>query len=162
MQKIKLIASVDNNYGIGYENQLLFRNPVDMKMFKDRTTNNIVVMGRKTFESIGKPLPNRVNIVLSSDENYRPENVTVVSSIADVIPETKKYPDKDVFIIGGSTIYEQFIKHADEIILTHLGISAQNVDAYFPVKLMDDYVRARSLYINPNTIVRTYVRKTIR
>ena len=92
---MKMIAACDNNYGIGYQNKLLFRIPEDMKNFSNITKNNVVVMGRKTYESMDcKPLPNRINIVITSDKEYHKEHSNIiVCSIDTLRKELDNYDD---------------------------------------------------------------------
>jgi len=115
---INLIVAVSKNGVIGKENQLPWHLPEDLKHFKKLTTGNVVVMGRKTHQSIGKPLPNRLNVILSRDTKwYNPlgDNCVVCYSIEEVL-ERFKY--RDLFVIGGSEIYNHFLPHTDKIYLT--------------------------------------------
>lgn len=164
MQKIKIIAAIDGNNGIGYKNNLLFRDSDDLKHFKKLTDGQIVVMGRKTFESIGKALPNRTNIVITSDKSYAPQNVAVASSIPEVFEFCKFNTALDVYIIGGQTLYEKFIDKADTIILTKFNNIAENVDTYFPKINEKLYTLKSKLYLKVNVVVNTYIkndRKTV-
>ena len=115
---INIIVATDINGGIGKDNTLPWgRIKEDMKHFKSITTGHTVVMGRKTFESIGKPLPNRHNIVLSKS-NINIEGVDVYNSYKDIIRLHSKNPNDDIFIIGGQSIYQLFKDLADRIYLT--------------------------------------------
>lgn len=139
---ITLIAACDLNLGIGYKNELLVKLPNDMEQFKKKTTGNFVVMGRLTYESIGKPLPKRTNIVLSRDKNYDPHpSVYVYSSIKDVLHEYYSYSEgqAELYVCGGSQIYKDFLPYADKVILTIIENKFQNVDSYFP-RLPDVFV----------------------
>jgi len=129
--KIKMIAAVDLNYGIGKDGKLLFKIPEDMKKFKEFTSDNIVLMGRKTYESIGsKPLHDRINIVISSSKTY--EGIMTFTDLPPAIEHCKSnYPEKDLYIIGGGQIYSQGLKHADEIIITVYN-KEYEADTYFP------------------------------
>lgn len=100
---MNLIACIDNNWGIGYNNNLLFHIPDDLKRFKEITNNKVVVMGRKTFESLPnvKPLPNRINIVITKDKKYRPNSVVVINSFEELLLHLKIYKQENIFIIGG-------------------------------------------------------------
>ena len=113
-----MILATDVNGCIGYKNELVFKAKKDLKRFKDLTTNNIVVMGSKTYESLNfKPLPNRISIVLSRKLNDN--NVHVYSEIDTMLSDMiKYYQDKTIWIIGGAEIYKQFINIVDEIYLT--------------------------------------------
>ncbi|MGD1416534.1 dihydrofolate reductase [Bacillus stercoris] len=128
---ITLVACIDMNNGIGDgEGNLLFDLPRDMKHFKAITTGKIVVMGRKTWESLPvKPLPKRKNYVLTLDEDYKAEGATVLHSIKEVkeLAETK-----EVFVIGGAEIYYQLIDDADKLIITHVHAINRNAKVHFP------------------------------
>jgi len=126
------VVATDLKNGIGKNNQLLCHLPDDLKYFKKITTNNIVVIGRKTFESIGKPLPNRINIVLTHQINLKIEGANVVHSVDEIINDwPQKYPDKKIIIIGGQQIYQLFLPHITEIhrTLIHYKFDA---DTFFP------------------------------
>ena len=139
--KIKLIAATDLHYGIGKNGNLLFKIPEDLRLFKQFTTGNIVLMGRKTFESIGcKPLPDRINIVISSAKKYENEDVMTLDNFKTAVEYCKhNFSDKDLYIIGGGQIYEQGIKYADEVILTKYNKLYEDADTYFPVDIMDNF-----------------------
>ena len=107
---IKLICAISKNNVIGNKNQLPWNISEDLKRFKELTSENIIVMGRKTFESIGRPLPNRKNVVLSNNKNLKIENVEVFNSANDVLNFYKTFSKKkDLFIIGGNFIYLSLI-----------------------------------------------------
>ena len=124
-----LIAAQSKNRVIGKENKLLWSLPADMKHFRDTTKGSVVIMGRKTYESIGRPLPNRINIVISSNKNLLIDGCIVVDSIKKAI--RKAGSNSDVFIIGGGEIYKQCMPLADKIILTEIDKEFEG-DAYFP------------------------------
>ena len=120
---ISLIAAVGKNYELGKDNKLIWHFKKDMEYFKEVTTGKTVVMGRKTYESIGRPLPNRRNIVITSRMLEGVETVKTVDEILDM--------HEDIFIIGGASIYEEFIKYADKIYLTLID-KEYDADTYFP------------------------------
>lgn len=130
---MNLIANVDNNWAIGKNNQLLVRIPADMKFFRETTTGKVVVMGRRTLESFpnGQPLKNRTNIVLTHDQSYQVKDAIVVHSMEELQEELKKYPSDDIFIIGGESIYRQFVDVCDVAHITKVDY-AYDADAYFP------------------------------
>ena len=142
--KIKLIAAVDLRFGIGKDGSLLFKIPEDLRLFKQLTTGNIVLMGRKTFDSIGcKPLPDRINIVISSAKKFENDEVTTFDNMETAVEYSKQnFPDKVLYIIGGGKIYEQGVKYADEIILTKYNTLYEDADTYFPVDIMDNFSEA--------------------
>ena len=139
---MKLIACVDNNWAIGNNRKLLFNIPEDMKNFKKITINSgIVVMGRSTYESIGRPLPNRTNIILSSTMKSA-DNIIVFNSFHELL----KYLSEDktrlenTCIIGGGKIYELFEPYCDEAIITRVDKDIDEVDTYCPnLKLKDNW-----------------------
>ena len=127
------IACVDNNWAIGKNNQLLVKIPADMKFFRETTVGKVVVMGRKTLESFpnGQPLKNRTNIVLTHNRNYKVKDAIVVYSVEELNEELKKYPSEDIYIIGGESIYEQFVDACDVAHITKVDY-AYDADAHFP------------------------------
>ncbi|WP_367607461.1 dihydrofolate reductase [Legionella sp. W05-934-2] len=126
--KLSLIAAVDRNMGIGKGNQLLCHLPNDLKRFKQMTMGKPIVMGRKTFQSIGKPLPGRRNIVISRTESAL-NGVDVYVSIDEALSSCET--DEEVMIIGGATLYQQLIAQADRLYLTHIHASF-DADTFFP------------------------------
>jgi dihydrofolate reductase len=117
---------------IGNENKLPWNIPEDLKRFKELTSNNWIVMGRKTFDSIGRPLPNRKNIVLSKNKNLRIDSVEVFNSPKEVIESYKNNSDqKDLFIIGGTYVYELFLEYSEYLFITHVD-KEYSGDAFFP------------------------------
>lgn len=143
LKRMKAIACVDMNWAIGKDNKLLFRIPKDMEFFKKMTTNNVVIMGNNTFKSMGeKPLPNRINVVLTSSINgmmfINPELIlTDVVSIEDYINSIIENTDKDIYIIGGESIYKRYLNRCSELYLTEVFAKVENADAHFP--FMDIY-----------------------
>ena len=128
-RELTIIAAVSINNVIGNDNKLIWKLSNDLKRFKNLTTNHSVIMGRKTFESLPNPLPNRDNIVITRDVNYSKPNIQVCSSIEDAINLTKT--DTQPFIIGGGEIYSQTINIVDKIELTRVHKEFDG-DAYFP------------------------------
>jgi dihydrofolate reductase len=127
---ISLIVAYDKNRGIGKDNQLVWRQSADLKRFKEITSGKTVVMGRKTFESIGKPLPNRNNIVLTKTRSQIP-GVILISDIEQITEE-------EYFVIGGSEIYKLFIDYVDEIYATLIDCEI-DADSWFPQIDMDNW-----------------------
>lgn len=129
---MKAIAAVSRNWGIGNNGELLFHISADMKFFRRVTTDSVVIMGRKTLESFpsGKPLPNRVNIVLSRAENYRKDGAITVHSVDGAVSEAEKY-GKEIFIIGGAQIYSLFLDRCDECLITRVE-ACPDADSFFP------------------------------
>ncbi len=130
---MNLIAAVDKNWAIGLNNKLLVSIPMDMKFFRETTTGKVVVMGRKTLESFpnGLPLKNRTNIVLTANPDYHVKDAVIVHSEDELREELKKYPSEDIYIIGGESIYRQFVDDCDVAHITKIDY-AYEADAYFP------------------------------
>ena len=128
-RELTIIAAVSINNIIGNKNKLIWKLSNDLKRFRNLTTNHSVIMGRKTFESLPNPLPDRDNIVITRDTNYSKPNIQVCSSIEDAINLTKT--DTQPFIIGGGEIYSQTINIVDKIELTRVHKEFDG-DAYFP------------------------------
>ncbi|WP_396193801.1 dihydrofolate reductase [Flavobacterium sp.] len=126
---ITVIAAVAENNALGKENQLLWHLPDDFKRFKTLTSGHYIIMGRKTFESFPKPLPNRTHVIVSRQSNYQPEGCIVVNSLEKAIEVCPK--TEEVFVIGGGEIYRQSIKVADKLDLTKVHFSFE-ADTYFP------------------------------
>jgi dihydrofolate reductase len=123
------VVAHDKNRLIGGDNKLLWHLPEDLKHFKNLTLNSTVIMGRKTFESIGKPLPKRLNVVLTKDDNFRPNNCMVYDRVQDVVRDFAE--ETRVFIIGGGEIYKQFLPYITRIYVSLVDGEYQG-DTYFP------------------------------
>lgn len=130
---MRLIVAVDENWGIGKENDLLCRISADMKYFRQMTTGHTLVLGRKTLESFPnkKPLPNRNHIVLTKNTDYQAEGVTLCHSIEALQTLLQAYDTDDIFVIGGGSIYEQLLPYCDTAYITHIQ-KAFDADTYFP------------------------------
>ena len=130
---MNLIVAVDENWAIGYKNDLLIRIPADMKMFRQETTGKVVVLGRKTLETFpnGQPLKNRTNIILSTKKDYEVKDAIVVHSIEELLEELKNYPSEDIYIIGGETVYRQMLPYCDVAHVTRIDRKYE-ADAFFP------------------------------
>jgi len=126
---ISMIAAMANNNVIGKDNALPWSQPADLAHFKRTTMGKPIVMGRKTFDSIGRALPGRENIVITRSDDFAPEGVTVVKSIPEALEVSSKHDE--VMIIGGDSIYEQCLPHADTLYITHI-LADIDGDAYFP------------------------------
>src|SRR5699024_5195302 len=128
---ITLIVAMGNNNEIGFNNDMPWHLPNDLKYFKEETMNNVVVMGRKTYESIGKPLPNRKSVVISRQALDLPDEVTVINDLEQIKDIAAQYEDKNVFIIGGAEIYKQTLHMADRLFITKINQTFE-ADAFFP------------------------------
>ena len=129
--KISLIAAISENRALGKDNQLIFKIPEDMKRFKELTSGHPIIMGRKTHESIGRPLPNRTNIVITRDKQFKASGCGIVNSIEDAIKAAERIEKEEIFVIGGGQIYSQAIKFADKLYLT-LVEGEYEADTFFP------------------------------
>ena len=130
---MNVIAAVGNNWAIGYQGSLLVRIPSDQKMFREMTEGKVIVMGRKTLETFPQkqPLKNRINIVLSRNAEFAVKGALVVHSIKELMEELKKYDEEDIFVVGGSSVYEQLLPYCDTAHITKIDYAYQ-ADAYFP------------------------------
>ncbi len=130
--KISLIAAIGQNRELGKDNKLLWHIPADLGRFKKITLGHPVIMGRKTFESIGSPLPNRLNIVVTRNPNFSaPNQVVVCYSLKQALQKAAETKTDEVFIIGGASIYQQAIKKADKLYLTVVEGNF-TADTFFP------------------------------
>jgi len=129
---LSLIAAIGKNNEIGKKNELLWHLPADMKHFKNITSLHTVIMGRKTFESIGRPLPNRKNIVITRNVNYKTKGIEAVKSVEKAIALFEN-SNEEIFFIGGGEIYRQAIKYADKLYITYIDKEFTNADTFFPV-----------------------------
>lgn len=129
--KISIIAAIGENNELGKNNDLIWHLPNDLKFFKSVTTGKTVLMGRNTFWSLPKVLPNRTNIVITDMDEEYPKEVVIYNSI-DAFLEDYKNTEEEVFIIGGASIYSQFINIADKIYLTEVAATCDDAQVYFP------------------------------
>jgi len=143
---ISIISAIGKNNEIGKKNELLWSLPADMKHFKEITLGHSVIMGQKTFESIGKPLSNRRNIVITLDKNYLSHGVDVVYSLeelSDLLQKTSTSTEEH-FIIGGGQIYKLFIEKADKLYITHVDVEFPDADTYFPLIDLNKWQKVKS------------------
>jgi len=129
--KISLIAAIDRKKGLGKNNQLLFNIPQDLQNFKRLTLNHPVIMGRKTYQSIGRPLSNRTNIIITRNKKYDTPGCHIVYSLQEAIKLAQSLDNQEIFIIGGGQIYSQAIDLADKLYLT-LVKGFYPADTFFP------------------------------
>ncbi|MDM1044156.1 dihydrofolate reductase [Myroides sp. 1354] len=127
---ITLIAAIAENRVLGKDNAIIWHLPDDFKHFKTLTSHHYIIMGRKTFESFPKPLPNRTHVIITRQQDYAvPENCIVVHSLREALTLTQN--EEEVFVIGGGEIYHQALEHADQLELTQIHASFDG-DAFFP------------------------------
>jgi len=138
---MNLIAAVDENWGIGCQGKLLVQIPSDMKSFREMTAHKVVVMGRKTLESLpnGLPLAGRTNLILTSNPSYQVRNALVFHSVDEVLREVQHYSSEDVYIIGGESVYRQFLPFCDTAHITKI-MEKYEADVFFPnLDKMEDW-----------------------
>lgn len=128
---LSLIAIIGKNRELGKDNKLIWNIPSDLKRFRQITKGHPVIMGRKTYESIGHPLPARQNIVISSNPSFSVEGVVLVRSLDEAIDVAKPSGSEEIFVIGGGNVYAQAINRADRLYLTVVEASA-DADTFFP------------------------------
>ena len=160
--ELTIIVAASANNVIGFDNKLIWNIPKDLKRFKELTQGHSVIMGRKTFESLTSPLPNRRNIVVTRNKDYSPEGIEVFSSIEDAIDVCRD--DLQPFIIGGGEIYSQTINLVDKIELTRVYKDYQG-DAFFPDIPLDKFELVSELvnYLDDDSNTKysflTYIKK---
>ena len=139
---MNLIVAVDKNWGIGYKGTQPVEIPMDRKFFRETTSGKVVVLGRKTLETFpnGLPLMNRTNIILTENKEFKAKGAIVCHSMEDALEELKNYEDDDIYIIGGESIYRQFLPYCNVAHVTKIDYTYQ-VDRYFPnLDEMKDWV----------------------
>lgn len=164
---MKAIVAVDLNWGIGCGGKLLQPIPEDMKFFKEKTIGNVVVMGRETFESLPgkKPLKDRVNIVLSRSESFNDDSLIICNSIDETLKELQKYENDKIFIIGGETVYKQFLPYCEELYVTKI-LNEYEADRFFPnIDIMSnwDLIKESEVkeYNNVRYVFSTYINNSL-
>lgn len=154
------IVAISKNYAIGKDGKLPWHYPADLKFFKETTTGNAVVMGSNTWRSIGRPLPNRLNIVLSKTGKVdTPASVMKLNSKAEVI-ELSKYLNRDIFIIGGAKTYAELADIIDHWLVTMIPETIEDADTFMPREFLTEFSEIGSQQLEDSLIVRKYARKT--
>jgi len=147
--KISIIVAVADNGVIGSDNQLIWHLSDDLKNFKKITSGHIIIMGRKTYESIGRPLPNRTNIILSRIKNYDVEGCIVFHSLDEALTFSRERGEEEVFIIGGEAVYNAAYEIADKLYLTKVHASPAG-DAFFKQIRFEHWNQISKVYIPKN------------
>ncbi|MFA5773077.1 MAG: dihydrofolate reductase [Candidatus Paceibacterota bacterium] len=131
---LSIISAIGKNNEIGKGNALLWDLPADMKHFRETTSGHTVIMGQKTFESIGRPLPNRRNIILTKDADFKSEGIEIVYGVDELMEllEKTEPEDSECFIIGGGQIYKLFMDKVDKLYITHVEVEFPDADTFFP------------------------------
>ena len=131
---ISLIAAIGKNNELGKNNTLVWSMPTDLKYFREKTMGHPVIMGRKTFESIGRPMPNRRNIIITRALDYKKDGIEVVNSLDQAInsARTPLADNEEIFIIGGEEIFKQAMPLAERLYITHIEAQDKDADTFFP------------------------------
>lgn len=145
---ISIVVAVAENNVIGKENQLIWHLPADLRHFKQLTMGHPIVMGRKTYESIGKPLPGRTSIIITRQKGYTAQGCIVVNSIAEALEKAKAL-DEQVYIIGGAEIYRQALPFTDTIYLTKVHHTFEG-DTFFPELAEAEWKEASAYHHDPD------------
>lgn len=131
--QVSMIAVTNQDRALGYRNQLLWNLPGDLQHFKKITSGHVVVMGEKTFNSLGRPLPQRKNIVITNNPEFRSPGIEIVYSIEEAVRKANELEiNGEWFVIGGGSIYTQMLKYVDKLYLTLIDDQPANVDTFFP------------------------------
>lgn len=155
---ISAIAAIGKNRELGKNGNLIWRIKEDMRHFKDVTKGHPIIMGRKTFESIGKPLPNRTNIIITRNANYKADGCIIVQSVEDAIEQAKKHDDQEIFIIGGAEIYKLALPLTDRLYLTIVDAEDNQAHVFFPNYSNYKLIKKQELNTNPKISIQTYQR----
>jgi len=153
------IAAVDRKGAIGKGGKLPWHYSADMKFFRETTTGHAVVMGRKTWLTIGKPLKNRLNIVLSRDSNIEPQESLIVLSDIESVISINNSLTTDLFVIGGAQIYQAFLPHIEKWIITEVPLTVSGADAFMPEGYLEGFKKTESKSIGDDLVVEYFIRK---
>lgn len=145
---VSLIAAIGKNRELGKDNQMLWHIREDFKHFKETTMGHTLLMGRKTFESIGRPLPGRQTLILTRDESYQQNDCVTVHSIDEALNYAKTKGEDHLFIAGGGEVYGQFLPLCDQLILSHVDFEGE-ADAFFPKVNYSDWSIASEKQFSP-------------
>jgi dihydrofolate reductase len=154
MTMITAIAAVARNGAIGKGGQMPWHYSADLKFFRETTTGHVVVMGRKTWSALGKPLKNRINVVLTRDRDLEvPEGVVVHHSVEEIL---KQFATSEVFIIGGSQIYSLFQPYIQRWLITEVPLTVVDADAFMPENYLEGFVEVESRKLDDELVVKEY------
>ena len=154
------IVAISKNYAIGKDRKLPWHYSADLKFFRETTTGNAVVMGANTWRSIGKPLPNRLNVVLSRSNVETPPEVMKLNGVDEVV-ELSKLLVKDVFIIGGARTYEAFADVIEKWIVTFVPETIEGADTFMPENFLDGFEIEKTVDLGDDLLVKILHRKQI-
>ena len=153
------IVAVDRNGAIGKGGRLPWHYSADMKFFRETTTGNACVMGYKTWLTLGRPLKNRLNIVLSRQSEIEAQDGLVVLRQPEFALSLNKYLAGDLFVIGGATIYETFLPYIEKWIVTEVPLAVQGADAFMPMDYLDGFKNVGSRKLDEELVVKFYERE---
>ncbi len=153
------IAAVDRKNAIGKGGKLPWHYSADMKFFRETTTGHAVVMGRKTWLTIGKPLKDRLNIVLSRDSSIEPQDSLLVLTDVDSVISFNNSLTTDLFVIGGGQIYQAFLPHIEKWIITEVPLTVSGADAFMPDGYLEGFEEVDSKTLEDDLIVQFYERR---
>ena len=152
------IVAVDRNGAIGKGGKLPWHYSADMKFFKETTTGNAVVMGHNTWQSLKKPLPNRVNIVLSRKSEIEPQDSVLVLRDLESVLATAKEIQTDLYVIGGEQVYQSFLPYIEKWLVTEVPLTIEEADAFVPANYLEGFTLSDSRELDENLIARFYER----
>jgi dihydrofolate reductase len=152
------IVAVDRNGAIGKGGKLPWHYSTDMKFFKETTTGNAVVMGHNTWRSLKKPLPNRLNIVLSRQSDIEPQESLLVLRSVESVLSTARVLETDLYVIGGEQVYRSFLPYIDKWIVTEVPLTIEDADAFVPANYLEGFRAVESKELEANLIARFYER----
>ena len=153
------IVAVDRNGAIGKGGKLPWHYSADMKFFKETTTGNAVVMGHNTWRSLKKPLPHRLNIVLSRQSEIEPQESLLVLRSVESVLSSARILDTDLYVIGGEQVYRSFLPNIDKWIVTEVPLTIEGADAYIPKDYLEGFRAVQSRELDDNLIARFYERQ---
>ncbi|HEY0430396.1 MAG TPA: dihydrofolate reductase [Pyrinomonadaceae bacterium] len=153
------IVAVDRNGAIGKDGKLPWHYSADMKFFKETTTGNAVVMGHNTWRSLKKPLPNRLNIVLSRKAEIEPQESLVVLRDVESVLEKAKELNCDLYVIGGEQVYRSFLPHIEKWFVTEVPLTVEDADAFVPENYPEGFTLSKSMRISEELVVSVFIRK---
>lgn len=153
------IIAVSKNYAIGKDGKLPWHYPEDLKFFKETTIGNAIVMGSNTWRSIGRPLPNRLNIVLSRSGNVDTPTTVMKLNTVDEVVELSKYLNRDVFVIGGAKTYEAFADILDKWIVTYIPETIEGADTFVPENFLDGFEVEKTVHLTADLHAKILHRK---
>ena len=153
------IAAVDRKNAIGKRGKLPWHYSADMKFFRETTTGHAVVMGRKTWLTIGKPLKDRLNIVLSRDSSIEPQDSLLVLTDVDSVISFNNSLTTDLFVIGGAQIYRAFLPHIEKWIITEVPLTVSGADAFMPEGYLEEFKETDSRTLEDDLTVKFYERR---